>query len=115
MSLRIPKDGYKFITMQMNVVITLTGETYRFDLINTEGTTQILMTDISEYPNIYLRFLYVSDVELESGWYKYILYNSNDIEIKSDKCYIYNSDEPGNIPQDTNTYEEDKDKYVYNR
>jgi hypothetical protein len=68
--------------------------------------------ELATTSNIYIGLNNMLD--LEDGWYTYKLTNTNKL-IKEGQTYIYNSDEPGNIPQVTNTYEEDKDKYVYNR
>jgi hypothetical protein len=79
----------------------------------------VINSDITYHGNLFEGFN--TSVDLDEGWFKYKLYNTEENlqdannEIKMDQCYIYNSDEPGNIIENTETYVEVKDEYTYRR
>jgi len=92
-------------------------------------THEVAAYDYSPYPDTYNE-LYFSSVTgdtslnnapLEQGWYKYEVYTYEDRLLKTNlletgQAYVYDNDiTPGNIPDNTETYVETKDKYVYNR
>lgn len=137
MSLRIPYNSNSskdFIcTLGEKYTSIESGETYAiyFTYEQTEEEFMTGFTDISVYPIIYNKFNISTLISngydnnkipfTEQGWYKYEVYTWSDRTSKNNllemgKCYLYdNDDEPGNLPDNTETYIEEKTKYVYSR
>ena len=92
-------------------------------------THTALAIDYSDYPEVYNK-LYIAtstgttglnNVQLDQGWYKYEVYTWEDRILKvnlleAGQCYVYDNDErAGNVPDNTETYQDDKTKYVYTK
>lgn len=136
MSLRIPYNSsdttYFYLTLNERYIGTIeTGLTYSVQFSkNTSSTTKsAAVYDFSQYPETYN---YVglttmtgatgsNNVKLDEGWYKYEVYTYADRVTKLNRlelgmCYVYdNANKTQNTPDNTETYIETKDKYVYNR
>jgi len=139
MSLRLPYNNsdttYFYLTLNERYIGTIeTGLTYSVQFSkNTSSTTKsAAVADLSQYPETYN---YVglttitggtgsngsNNVKLDEGWYKYEVYTWADRTTKLNRlelgqAYIFdNANKTQNTPDDTETYVETKDKYVYNR
>lgn len=92
-------------------------------------THTALAIDYSDWPETFNK-LYIAtstgstglnNVQLDQGWYTYNVYTWEDRELKTNlletgQCYVYDNDETaGNKPDNTETYSDDKQKYVYTK
>lgn len=136
MSIRLkynnPVQTWFNLTLNDKYVGTITtGLTYSFEMENITGTQALGVIDYSPYPDVYNRFFLTTQLSgtpmggqnftLEQGWYKYKVYTWADRNTKLNllefgQCYVYDNDiTPGNIPDNTETYIETKDKFIYQR
>jgi len=139
MSLRLPYNNSGATIFNLTLVDKYIGTiaiglTYSIQFSkNTSSTVRsVTVIDGSSYPDTYNQFSMttitggtgsnaITNAKLEQGWYKYEVYTDADSVTKANclelgQCYVYDNDEvAGNIPDNTETYVETKDKYVYNR
>jgi len=137
MSLRIKYNSEKIedfvLTLGENYSSIVSGETYAIYFIHQQNNEEFMtgFTDTSIHPEVYNRFEITTLIENgydvnqipfdKQGWYKYEVYTwsdriSKDNLLEMGKCYLYDNDYyAGNIPDNTETYVEEKTKYIYTR
>ena len=136
MSLRIPYNQitptYFNLTLGERLsTIGLSGDyTIYFTYEQTDFVYSTGFTDESLYPATFNTFYITTnltgatDVQqvkfAYQGWYKYEVYELTDTtktnRLELGKCYVYDDEDvAGNVPDETETYTNTKDKYVYQR